>query len=124
MRNRGDMKRLQESGRRACRSGATAFVILLFMVLSATGVWAQGTAQISGAVTDQTGAVLPGVEVTAAQTATGATRTVVTDETGRYTLQSLPVGPYKVEASLPGFRTFVQTGLVLQVNANTVINAV
>ena len=71
-------------------------VVMLLMVLAATGVWAQGTAQINGTVTDQTGAVLPGVEVTATQTATGIVRTVVTDETGRYTLQSLPVGPYRL----------------------------
>src|SRR5207248_2070445 len=40
------------------------------------------------------------------------------------TLTSLPVGPYRFEASLPGFRTYVQTGIVLQVNNNPVINAV
>src|SRR5262249_32904032 len=94
------------------------------LVLMTCAVWAQGTAQISGSVADQTGAVLPGVDLTATQTATGATRTAVSDETGRYTFQSLPVGPYKVEAALPGFRTFVQTGIVLQVNANAVVNAI
>ena len=73
---------------------------------------------------DQTGAVLPGVEVTATQTATGIARAVVTNETGFYVLASLPVGPYKLEAALPGFRTFVQTGIVLQVNDTPVINPV
>src|SRR5206468_6957044 len=68
------------------------------------------------------GAVLPGVEVSATQTATGARRTVVTNETGSYLITSLPVGPYRLEAALPGFRTFVQTGIVLQVDSNPVIN--
>src|SRR5262245_27101329 len=85
---------------------------------------AQATAQISGAVRDQSGAVLPGVEVTATQTETGIARTAVTNETGSYVLPNLAVGPYRFEAALPGFRTFVQTGIVLQVNSNPVINPV
>src|SRR5207249_9375954 len=78
--------------------------------------------QISGAAQDQSGAVLPGVEVTATQTETGVSRSAVTNETGYYTLSNLPLGPYKLEAGLPGFRTFVQTGIVLQVNSNPTIN--
>src|SRR2546426_6444401 len=84
--------------------------------------WAQSTAQISGTVKDQSGAVLPGVEVTATQTATGLARSVVTNETGSYLLPNLPIGPYRLEAALPGFRMFVQTGIVLQVNSNPEIN--
>src|SRR5262249_22511559 len=80
------------------------------------------TAQISGTVSDATGAILPGAEITATQTDTGATRTAVTNETGAYVLPNLPVGPYRLEASLPGFRSFVQTGIVLQVGSNPVIN--
>jgi len=85
-------------------------------------VWAQATAQISGTVRDQSGAVLPGVEVTATQTDTGIARNTITNETGSYVLSNLPLGPYKLEAALTGFRTFVQTGIVLQVNSNPVIN--
>jgi hypothetical protein len=94
----------------------------LFCALWSTALWAQDTAQINGTVTDASGAVLPGVEVTAAQTATGLNRSVVTNETGAYTLANLPIGPYRLEAVLPGFRTFSQTGIVLQVGANPVIN--
>src|SRR5207244_3095953 len=65
---------------------------------------------------------LPGAEVTATQTNTGLSRTVVSNETGTYILASLPTGPYKMEVALPGFRSFVQTGIVLDVNANPVIN--
>src|SRR5437870_7382642 len=85
---------------------------------------AQSTAEVSGTIKDQTGAVLPGVEVTATQTDTALKRTVLTDETGSYILPNLPVGPYRLEAVLPGFRTFIQTGIVLQVGANPVINPV
>src|SRR5262245_57083125 len=89
--------------------------VALAIVISHGLVWAQGTAQISGTARDQSAAVLPGVEVTATQTETGVARTSVTNETGSYVLPNLPIGPYRVEAALPGFRTFVQTGIVLQI---------
>src|SRR3989442_1156453 len=101
----------------------TTAVVIAF-AMNATVAWSQSTAQISGRVTDQSGAVMPGVEVTVTQTATGATRSAVSDETGSYTLPNLPIGPYRLEAVLPGFRTYVQTGIVLQVSTNPVINAV
>jgi hypothetical protein len=96
--------------------------IFLCILVSQTA-WAQATAQISGTVKDSTGAVLPGAEVTAAQTDTGINRSTVTNETGSYVLPNLPLGPYRLQATLPGFQTYVQTGLVLQVNDNLVINA-
>src|SRR5438046_7913016 len=97
---------------------------MLASIVTFSSVWAQATAQISGTVRDQSGAVLPGVEVTATQTDTGISRTAVTNETGSYVLANLPLGPYRFEATLPGFRAFVQTGIVLQVNSNPVINPV
>jgi hypothetical protein len=98
-------------------------IVLMVSILSCNVVWGQATAQISGTVRDASGAVLPGVEVTATQTETGISRTTVTNETGSYVLPTLPLGPYKLEAALPGFRSFVQTGILLQVNSNPVINA-
>ena len=70
------------------------------------------------------GAVLPGVTVTATQTDTGLTRSVVTDADGTYVLPNLPTGPYRLEATLQGFRTYSQTGIVLQVAATPSINVV
>ena len=98
---------------------------LVVWLASISMVAAQATtAQISGTVKDQSGAVLPGVEITVTQTATGAKRTAVSNETGNYVLASLPLGPYMLEAELAGFRTYVQSGIVLQVNANPTINVV
>src|SRR5215471_8982713 len=103
------------------RSASWGFFVVLFISwIACSFVWAQATAQISGTVKDQSGAVLPGVEVTATQTDTGIARSAVTNETGLYVLSNLPIGPYRVEAALAGFRSFVQTGIVLQVNANPV----
>ena len=97
---------------------------VLLLAVTCGDMWAQATAQITGTVKDQTGAVLPGVEVTATQTDTGIARNTVTNETGSYVLPNLAIGPYRVEAALPGFRTYVQTGIVLEVNSNPVINPV
>jgi hypothetical protein len=83
---------------------------------------AQAIAQLGGRVTDQSGAVLPGVTVTATQTDTGLSRTVVTDGDGSYQITNLPTGPYRLEVMLQGFRAYVQTGIVLQVDARPTIN--
>src|SRR5437867_1545047 len=105
-----------------------AFIIALFIgvliALNSGSASAQATAQISGTIRDQSGAVLPGVEVTATQTETGIKRSTVTNETGSYLLPELALGPYRLEAALPGFRTYAQTAIVLQVNSNPVINPV
>src|SRR5215475_5678447 len=100
-----------------------ALLISVFACGTAFGQ-AQGTSQINGNVKDPTGAVLPGVEVTATQTDTNINRQTVTDERGNFILPNLPVGPYKVEAQLPGFRTFLQTGIQLGVNQNPNLNIV
>src|SRR5262245_2061158 len=96
--------------------------VLLVSIFSSGLVWAQATAQISGTARDQSGAVLPGVEVTATQTDTGVARNTITNETGSFVLPNLALGPYRLEASLPGFRKFAQTGIVLQVNSNPAVN--
>ncbi len=93
------------------------------LLLSGPNLWAQASAQINGSVTDTTGAVLPGVEITVTQTETGIGRTVLSNETGAYVLVNLPLGPYRLEGGLPGFQTFVETG-TLQVNDRRVSNVV
>ena len=107
--------------------GRTCFLVLIGLTAGRVvclDAWAQATAQISGVVKDASGAVLPSVEIKATQTATGAVRTAVSGEDGRYVLPNLPLGPYMVEAALSGFRTYVQTGIVLQVNSDAAINPV
>src|SRR5687768_2546272 len=102
------------------------FLAVIAMVLAAASpARAQlATAELNGRVSDSSGAVLPGVTVTATQTATGLVRTAVTDENGGYVLSNLPTGPYRLEVTLQGFRTYAQTGLVLTVGATPTVNAV
>jgi hypothetical protein len=102
-----------------------ALLIAMFVSIGMSAdAWAQATAQISGTVTDQSGAVLPGVEINVTHTGTGIARGTITNETGSYVLPNLPIGPYRLEASLPGFRTSIQTGIVLEVNSSPAINVI
>src|SRR4051812_2880072 len=79
---------------------------------------AQAVSEVQGIVQDGTGAVLPGVDVKMTQTETGLVRTTVSGQDGGYLLPALPPGPYRLEASLQGFRNYVQRGIVLQVGVN------
>jgi hypothetical protein len=106
------------------RSIISLVIAFQISVLGCAVLWGQATAEISGTANDQSGAVLPGVEITVTQTDTGISRSTVTNETGSYVLPNLAIGPYRLEAGLPGFRTYVQTGIVLQVNSSPVINVV
>src|SRR5215467_4101370 len=71
--------------------------LLAFSLVGGHGaLYAQGTADIVGAVTDSTGAVVPNATVTAKNAATNLTRTVQTTSVGAYSLNLLPVGAYSV----------------------------
>jgi hypothetical protein len=83
----------------------TFFAAAVIALTIAAPAFAQATAQLNGRVTDESGAVLPGVTVTATQTDTGFTRTVVTDGEGAYVMPNLPTGPYRLEVALQGFRS-------------------
>ena len=92
------------------RRGLSKFgLALLLLGVAAVPVWAQRTAgTISGTVMDTTGAVLPGVSVTAVCTETNLTRTVITDTQGGYTIPDVPGCLYRVTAELAGFKTIAR----------------
>src|SRR6478752_6358143 len=94
------------------KSRSTALFVL--WVVCCAGLWAQSaaTSQISGSVVDPTGATVADAQVKLTQTDTGLVRTATSGSDGRYSVLSLPTGPYKLEASKQGFSTFVQTGIV------------
>ena len=94
-----------------------ALIAQLVGALIAPAAFGQAVSQITGTARDQSGAAVPGVQITATQTDTGVTRTATTDEGGNYILPNLPLGPYKLEATKMGFQNFVQIGIELQVNS-------
>jgi hypothetical protein len=101
---------------------SAAKALLLCLLLACTNLRAQSTAQIQGVVQDQSGSAVPGAEIRAIQTETGAVRVVASDANGAYVLANLPVGPYRLEGSKPGFATYVQTGIVLQVASTPTVD--
>src|SRR5437879_1319048 len=103
---------------------ATTLIGIFGVIALASGlVFGQNfSAAISGVVRDATGAVLPGVSVTAKHTETGLTRTVITNETGDYRMPALPVGAYEVTAELSGFKQQVRRGVILAVTQEAVVN--
>ena len=76
------------------------------------------SAQLSGIVRDTTGGVLPGVDVTLTSVGTGLERRAVTNEGGLYTFPNVPVGEYRMTATLTGFRPVTQTGVALTAGVN------
>jgi hypothetical protein len=96
------------------------FAAVVFLFLAAN-VFAQSST-LSGTVQDATGAQIPGVTVTATNTATGVVSTTLTNESGTYNFPIVQPGSYKVSAELGGFQTQtytdVQVGTAIQVRLN------
>ena len=103
-----------------CRARQLVFIVFAAAILTcpagATTAFAQAvTGEITGRVTDSAGAVVPGVTVTVLSEGTGFSRTVVTNESGDYTVALLPPGEYTVSAELSGFRKAVQENVAVNV---------
>src|SRR5262249_27852092 len=101
-------------------------LFVLFLILSLSG-YAAGQSQattgtIEGTVMDQSGAVLPNVEVKLKNAETGVTRSLVTDERGLFRAPLLPVGRYDASITFSGFAPFQQTGIPLTVGQTANLN--
>src|SRR5207245_7988338 len=92
---------------------ANAFVCGFFF--SAIAVAQVTTGTISGTVSDSTGAVVPGVTVSLKSVDKGISRTLRTDEGGRYRAPELGLGSYDITAEAAGFQTVIRTGITLTV---------
>src|ERR1700733_9181438 len=90
----------------------------LFLLLLPAFVFAQGTVTIYGTVTDPSGAAIVGAKVTVSNSATQQSRDTVSTADGSYVVPDLPVGTYKVSVAATGFKTFVQDGILVQVDEN------
>ena len=97
-----------------------ALLIAVFACFSVSGQTVNG--RINGTVTDSSGAVIPGATVTITNIATNAPRTAVTDDSGFYTVTSLPVGTYTVTVERSGFKKANQTGNVLTADQRLTVN--
>ena len=82
----------------------------------------QSSGTITGTVTDPQGAVVPGAQIVARNTATNAAFSATTNESGFYTAPGLPVGEYEISAESEGFKKTLRTGVTLQVNESAQVN--
>ena len=106
------------------RQGVCACIILCFVLGCAAVAVAQNTATLSGSVLDPSGVGVASAKVAITNVGTGAQRTVVTDEAGRYSLVGVPPGQYKmsVEGS-KGFAAYQSSPFELTVGQNAAIDA-
>ncbi len=92
------------------------FISLIAFLLMASAVYAQqASGNIEGIVTDSSGAVVAGAEVTVTSTETGLQRTFQTDEAGRYRFAALRVGDYTLKVSASGFAPLERKGVLVEV---------
>jgi hypothetical protein len=88
----------------------------LLFVLACVGAFAQANSEITGIVTDQTGAVVPDAKIVLNDPATGFTRETASGPTGLFVISGLNPSDYNLKATAKGFQAFVQTGIVVNVS--------
>src|SRR5262245_42145551 len=104
------------NSRRGCTFLAVGFLLSFVTVLAVVPAFGQGAvAEVNGNAVDSTGAVLPGVTITLTEETTGLVRSVVSNETGRFSVQALQPGRYTMKAELQGFQTQTLTGITVNV---------
>ena len=95
----------------------TYTLLLAFLGLSSS-LYGQGNVTIYGTVTDPSGAAIVGARVTVTNDATQQSRDTVTAANGNFVVPDLPVSTYKLSVTANGFKTFVQDGVLVQVDEN------
>src|SRR6201999_3876730 len=113
------------------KSGRLALLAVLLLAGTFAAAFGQATnaGDISGTVTDTTGAVIPGATVTVANIATGVTHDYTTNAAGIYDTNSIVAGDYKITFSKDGFTTLVHSSITvnvgqLQLNAQLAVGTV
>src|SRR5262245_26394727 len=99
------------------------FIVVVFSLALPIHTFSQTiNATLGGTVSDSTGALIPGVTITATNVATGIATNVVTNEAGAYNFASIQSGAYKVTAELPGFQTQTYNNVALGVSQQVRLN--
>src|SRR5262245_58662972 len=97
--------------------------VVLLCVFISTPTFAQtSNATVGGTVSDSTGALIPGVTITASNVATGIVTTVITNEAGAYQFASLQTGTYTISAELAGFQTEAFNNVTLGISQQVRLN--
>src|SRR2546425_5369362 len=110
------------SGGTTMRKKGAAAVTLIFLGLSVLAFAQTSNATLGGTISDASGAWIPGVTITAANTGTGIVTTVLSNEAGAYQFASLQTGVYKVSAELTGFRIQTYNEVALGISQQVRLN--
>ena len=105
--------------RETCGVIAANLALLLSLAIN---TFAQGGAALRGTVTDSTGALIPGAEVTATNDTTGISKRQVTNEVGKYEFSGLQPGLYTLTAEAPDFQTGIHSNVELRAGQRTLLN--
>src|SRR5262245_46342335 len=92
------------------------------MLLCSVSMWAQSTGSLSGVVTDESGAVIPGVAVSVTNTQTGVVTKVTSLEDGKFLFGSVLPGNYVPSAELPGFKKYLGSAIEVHVGDRLTLN--
>lgn len=103
--------------------GIKIVMLVIFVGLATSAVFAVATGSISGTARDAQGAVLPGTTVTLRDTQTGVVRTVQTDSAGFYNFPVLPLGHYDITFQKDGFGNYEQTDIIINVDTARTVDA-
>src|SRR5579871_6540585 len=93
------------------------FLLPLLFVLACVGAYAQANSELTGIVTDQTGAVVAGAHITLTDPATGFTKSTDSGQTGLYDISGLNPANYNLKVTAKGFQSFAQNGIVVNVSS-------
>jgi len=109
------------------KENRTSFLRLLVLIvlIAAAGLGslaAQTTGTILGTLKDQSGAVLPGAEITVTNIDTGITRTATSGARGEFRISALAVGTYDIQAGMTGFQSGVRKGITLTIGREAVVD--
>ena len=113
-------------GRRSCLLFSTLILMATILLLASAvpaGAQVASAGQVSGVVTDKTGAVVPGAAVTLTDTGTGEQRTTASNASGQYVFVNVPSGRYNITVVKAGFSKFVVSSLTVNVGSTTTANA-
>jgi hypothetical protein len=92
------------------------YLLPLFLVLACVGAFAQANSELTGIITDQTGAVVSDAKIVVTDPATGASKTTVSGATGLYDINGLNPANYNMKVTAKGFQSFAQNGVVVNVS--------
>ena len=93
------------------------FLLPLLFVVACVAALAQANSELTGIVTDQTGAVVPDAKIVLTDPATGSSKTTTSGATGLYDISGLNPANYNMKVTAKGFESFAQNGIVVNVSA-------